>query len=333
MNGTPATPGRALQAMLNDRSTSWTKIEKWLSTHHHSVLDNIEKLTAIDGLFRLPEIVNFLTPEQRKDLSGDLHRTIWSMSGDEGEIRPGDEVTLMLGDTLPEAHIPNVLLSDLFWDECNPKTFVYLPKAWRRPGTPGAEAYLRGLQPEQVRMLCDGERANLNLHAPYLKTIQQHVMGCHDAENCGYYHGPDHWARVKVRCAATSRAFGIDPLVPTIFALTHDSQRKSDGDDPQHGPRAAQWIQSERMGLFAFLDDTQIEELTRACELHSEGLTEDKAPTVMACWDADRLDLGRMGIRPAPEYLCGAYAKQMARLGVFAPIEDEDEEDSPDAPN
>lgn len=331
MSGLPATPGRALLAMLNDRSTSWSKIEKWLITHHHSVLDNIEKLTSIDGLFQLPDIVDLLTPDQRKDISGDLHRTIWSTSGGVGEIRPGDEVTLMLGDVSPEAHIPNVLLSDLLWDESNPKTFVYLPMAWRRPGASGAEAYLRGLQPEQVRMLCDGERTLLNLYAPHLRTIQQHVLGCHDAEICGYYHGPDHWARVGVHCAATSRAFGIDPLIPTIFALTHDSQRESDGDDPNHGPRAAQWIQSERMGFFAFLDDAQIEELTRACELHSEGLTEDVAPAVMACWDADRLDLGRVGIHPAPEYLCGAYAKRMARLGVFAPQEDAEEfADTPD---
>ena len=31
--------------------------------------------------------------------------------------------------------------------------------------------------------------------------------------------------------------------------------------------------------------------------------------TVQTCWDADRLDLGRVGIRPHPKYLCTAVAK------------------------
>jgi uncharacterized protein len=31
---------------------------------------------------------------------------------------------------------------------------------------------------------------------------------------------------------------------------------------------------------------------------------------VQACWDADRLDLGRVGIAPAPERLCTAAARE-----------------------
>jgi uncharacterized protein len=32
--------------------------------------------------------------------------------------------------------------------------------------------------------------------------------------------------------------------------------------------------------------------------------------TVQTCWDADRLDLGRVGTTPDPRYLCTAAAKQ-----------------------
>jgi uncharacterized protein len=31
--------------------------------------------------------------------------------------------------------------------------------------------------------------------------------------------------------------------------------------------------------------------------------------TVLTCWDADRLDLGRVGIKPNPHRLCTAAAR------------------------
>lgn len=45
-----------------------------------------------------------------------------------------------------------------------------------------------------------------------------------------------------------------------------------------------------------------------ACEKHSDGLT-DADITVQVCWDADRLDLGRVGVRPHARYLCTDAAK------------------------
>jgi uncharacterized protein len=35
---------------------------------------------------------------------------------------------------------------------------------------------------------------------------------------------------------------------------------------------------------------------------------------VLTCWDADRLDLGRVGIRPLAERLCTDAARQPAML-------------------
>jgi uncharacterized protein len=46
-----------------------------------------------------------------------------------------------------------------------------------------------------------------------------------------------------------------------------------------------------------------------ACSFHTGGLT-DADPTVQACWDADRLDLGRVYITPDPRYLCTPVAKR-----------------------
>ena len=42
--------------------------------------------------------------------------------------------------------------------------------------------------------------------------------------------------------------------------------------------------------------------LTEALIHHSEGYIEGDV-TVRVCWDADRLDLGRVGIEPKPERL------------------------------
>jgi len=50
--------------------------------------------------------------------------------------------------------------------------------------------------------------------------------------------------------------------------------------------------------------------VTEALKYHSDGYTEADI-TVQVCWDADRLDLGRVGIKPAPHRLCTASAKSV----------------------
>ena len=51
--------------------------------------------------------------------------------------------------------------------------------------------------------------------------------------------------------------------------------------------------------------------LSTACEHHDRGRGTDDA-TVGACWDADRLDLGRVGILPKRKELSTAQAKWQA---------------------
>ncbi|MCB2041992.1 MAG: hypothetical protein KDH48_15080, partial [Rhodoferax sp.] len=50
--------------------------------------------------------------------------------------------------------------------------------------------------------------------------------------------------------------------------------------------------------------------LQAACRGHSDGHRAGHDVTVLTCWDADRLDLGRVGIRPLPERLCTAAARE-----------------------
>ncbi|MFT7484845.1 MAG: hypothetical protein ACI9F9_000690 [Candidatus Paceibacteria bacterium] len=123
-------------------------------------------------------------------------------------------------------------------------------------------------------------------------------------------HGIAHWSRVwnnGKRLAKLEPQLDIDLGVVQLFAWFHDSCRLNDDHDPEHGPRAAR-LALELRGTFFELSDTRFELLTRACASHTVGRKESH-PTVMVCWDSDRLDLGRVGIRPDPHYLLTDSAK------------------------
>ena len=92
----------------------------------------------------------------------------------------------------------------------------------------------------------------------------------------------------------------------------HDSKRRNDGHDPRHGARAARFAASIR-GSLLDLSDGDLELLRYACEFHTDGLTEADV-TVQTCWDADRLDLGRIGILPDPRRLCTPAAREPATI-------------------
>ncbi len=116
------------------------------------------------------------------------------------------------------------------------------------------------------------------------------------------YHGVVHWARVLENGLRVAEVHGADVEVVTLFALFHDSRRVNEHRDPGHGLRGAELARSLR-GTLVHLDDNRFESLFEACRLHTDGLT-DADPTLQACWDADRLDLGRVGVTPAADRLC-----------------------------
>jgi uncharacterized protein len=121
-------------------------------------------------------------------------------------------------------------------------------------------------------------------------------------------HGASHWARVRENGLRLAQLTAAKPKVVELFALFHDSKRRNNGDDPQHGPRAARYARSLAGSAFA-LEPADLELLAAACHGHSDGLMTGDI-TVLTCWDADRLDLGRVGIRPRPERLCTAAARE-----------------------
>lgn len=96
--------------------------------------------------------------------------------------------------------------------------------------------------------------------------------------------------------------------VVELFAFLHDARRNNEYKDDLHGRRAAKMVRDSQ-GVFFQLPPDEIELLAFACEFHTSGLM-DGDVTVMTCWDADRLDLGRVGIKPIAGKLCTEAAKK-----------------------
>lgn len=122
-------------------------------------------------------------------------------------------------------------------------------------------------------------------------------------------HGVTHWARVLENGLRLAETTGAEAAVVTLFALFHDSRRVNELTDPGHGRRGAALAREWRGTMFE-LDDAGLALLVDACERHTDGRVEGDV-TLQACWDADRLDLGRVGIAPKPSLLCTEAAREL----------------------
>ncbi len=131
-------------------------------------------------------------------------------------------------------------------------------------------------------------------------------------------HGPAHWRRVERNGLLLATRTGADTDILRLFALFHDSRRENDGSDDGHGMRGAQYCATLRGTLFD-LSDGRFQLLHYACVWHTEGKYHDN-PTIATCWDADRLDLGRVGIIPDPKYMSTAFGGEIAECGSIQPF-------------
>ena len=120
-------------------------------------------------------------------------------------------------------------------------------------------------------------------------------------------HGVSHWSRVRVNGLLIAKKTHARTDVIELFSFLHDSRRLSDHSDPLHGARAAEYADKLHGNLF-YIDDEGLDLLLEACHQHSEGIM-DADITIQTCWDADRLDLGRVGIKPNPDRMCTSIAK------------------------
>jgi uncharacterized protein len=121
-------------------------------------------------------------------------------------------------------------------------------------------------------------------------------------------HGWDHWVRVCENGLRLASIHGANQSVVALFAFTHDMDRRNEHIDPGHGLRAAGRIRAELRGMAIPLIPPEWDLLEEAAAGHTLGLLEADI-TIQTCWDADRLDLGRAGIRPEPHRLCTPAAR------------------------
>lgn len=122
------------------------------------------------------------------------------------------------------------------------------------------------------------------------------------------WHGRDHWIRVLQNGRMLAPLTGANLKVVELFALIHDCRRENENEDLEHGFKSGDFAKTLQ-GKWFDLEENELSDLVYACYWHSHGKIVASS-TIMTCWDADRLDLGRVGIRPSPKYLCTDVAKQ-----------------------
>ena len=114
--------------------------------------------------------------------------------------------------------------------------------------------------------------------------------------------------RVRRNGLELAKHTGANTRIIELFAVFHDSCRENDYRDPEHGPRGAVLAELCRdMELFVCSDD-ELEILQAACYGHTHE-RDHPDETIATCWDADRLDLPRVGIIPVPHRLCTQPAR------------------------
>jgi uncharacterized protein len=120
-------------------------------------------------------------------------------------------------------------------------------------------------------------------------------------------HGIAHWARVLENGRRLAEPAGGNLDVIELFSVFHDARRINEQRDHGHGKRGAA-LARELRGTYFELDDAGFALLEYACLEHTSGLTQADA-SVQVCWDADRLDLLRVGTHPRPGLLCTDAAR------------------------
>ena len=126
----------------------------------------------------------------------------------------------------------------------------------------------------------------------------------------GTTHGVGHWDRVA-KFGEMLYVDGVDMNVVIAFAYLHDVERKNDDIDDAHGHRASILVDCIRHNYLRDFDDEQVSLLKRACELHTLRHRTGNI-TIDTCFDADRLDLPRVGITPDPERMATSKGAKIA---------------------
>jgi len=131
-------------------------------------------------------------------------------------------------------------------------------------------------------------------------------------------HGIAHWKTVERNGHYLAKFNSADIKVISYFSYFHDCMRENEGEDVKHGLRGAKFAEKSRNLID--LTDIQFKQLTDACKGHTYG-KRPECITINTCWDADRLDIRRVGISPSAEFLFNEEAKRIAIQKDFAVLQ------------
>ena len=124
-------------------------------------------------------------------------------------------------------------------------------------------------------------------------------------------HGITHWRRVRRNAHWIAEELREIPdlEVCDLFAFIHDSCRQNENADSGHAARAAN-LAYDLHGSYFDIGEDRLALLTEAIIIHDEQMHHPEL-TVKVCLDADRLDLGRIGVTPDRRFLNTTAARNL----------------------
>ncbi len=132
-------------------------------------------------------------------------------------------------------------------------------------------------------------------------------------------HGLDHWRQVEFDGLLLAPRTGADVTVVRLFALFHDSKRWDDGYDEEHGLRGAEFAKECFEKKMLDISREQFDQLYQACRFHTV-LRNTGIATIDTCFDADRLDLGRVGFKLNPQKMATEWGAKIARMSLTSGV-------------
>jgi uncharacterized protein len=135
-------------------------------------------------------------------------------------------------------------------------------------------------------------------------------------------HGITHWKQVESNGLLLASETGADIVVVRLFSLFHDSKRADDGYDEEHGARGAEFAKECFEEHRLDITQEQFDKLYHACKFHTTEHCSGDA-TIDTCYDADRLDLGRVGIELDPDKMATDFGAKIAEKSLDEGVEPE----------
>ena len=134
----------------------------------------------------------------------------------------------------------------------------------------------------------------------------EHFCTCRDLE----VHGMGHLRRVSSTAGRMAAILDEDIESAVVGGFLHDCARTDDGGGTSHAHSSAQLAKDIMITCYPHLD---IARLCRGIAQHADGMITDD-PLIGCVWDADRLDLSRLGIEVDLDLLSTFVARRLVML-------------------